>query len=74
LTVPSHDGHDRPFVDTDELARRFGTNRRGIYRLVESHQLPAIKLGRSLAFDLDAVDRWLERRRVGDWTDKEAAA
>jgi excisionase family DNA binding protein len=69
--VPALDGHGRPLVDADELAARLGKTRRAIYRLIEDHGLPAIKLGRSLAFDLEAVDQWLERRRVGDWTDDE---
>ena len=71
--APDHDGHGNPLVGTDELAARLGKDRRAIYRLIEDHGLPAIKLGRSLAFDLEAVDRWLERRRVGDWADEDAA-
>jgi excisionase family DNA binding protein len=67
LSVPAHDGHGRPLIGADELARRLGKDRRAVYRLVEDHGLPAYRLGRSLAFDPEAVDAWLGRRRVGDW-------
>ena len=72
MSVPSHDGHGRPLVGADELGRRLGKNRRAVYRLVEDHGLPAIRLGRSLAFDLGEVDRWLARHRVGAWTEEAA--
>jgi excisionase family DNA binding protein len=71
--IPTHDGHGRPLVNADELGRRLGKDRRAVYRLVEAHGLPAIRLGSRLAFDLEAVDQWLSSRRVGDWADDEAA-
>jgi excisionase family DNA binding protein len=71
--VPTHDAHGSALVGVDELAVRLGKTRRGVYGLVEGHALPAVKLGRSLMFDLGAVARWLEDRRVGDWVDDEAA-
>lgn len=54
-------------IDASELAEHLGMSRRWLYMQVESHDLPAYKLGRSLAFDIRAVERWLERKRVGDW-------
>jgi excisionase family DNA binding protein len=74
MSVPANDGHSRELVDADELGRRLGKDRRAVYRLVEDHGLPAIRLGRSLAFNLEAVDAWLAEKRVGDWPDRERAA
>ena len=73
MSVPARDGHGRLLVGTDELTARLGKDRRAVYRLVEDHGLPAIRLGRSLAFDLEPVDAWLESHRVGEWPGEEAA-
>jgi excisionase family DNA binding protein len=40
---------------------------RWIYGQVEKNSLPAYRLGRSLAFERDAIEAWLKARRVGDW-------
>jgi len=54
-------------VGASELAEYLGMSRRWVYMQVENHDLPAYKLGRSLAFDMCAVERWLTRKRVGQW-------
>ena len=54
-------------LDAAELAEYLGMSRRWVYMQVEDHDLPAYKLGRSLAFDIRAVERWLERKRIGEW-------
>jgi hypothetical protein len=52
----------------DELAAELWPNwdgkrrRRWIYRQVEERQLPAIKVGRQLVFDIAAVRQWLTER------------
>jgi hypothetical protein len=38
-----------------------------VYAQVEQNGLPAYKLGRSLAFELPAVQAWLAERRIGQW-------
>jgi hypothetical protein len=39
-----------------------------VYDQVESHEMPAYRLGaRALRFDLVAVEKWLEARKVGEW-------
>jgi excisionase family DNA binding protein len=53
----------------DELALALGQDRRWVYRQTEERGLPALKLGRSLVFQLPAVLAWLEAHRVGDWGD-----
>lgn len=44
-----------------------GRDRRWVYRKVADHGLPAIKLGRELCFQLEAVQTWLIQHRVGEW-------
>jgi excisionase family DNA binding protein len=54
-------------LDVGQLAAALGVSRRWVYEQVEKHDLPAYKLGRSLRFELAAVQDWLARRRIGDW-------
>jgi excisionase family DNA binding protein len=58
----------RPLLTAAELASHLKVTRRWIYDQVESHDMPAYRLGpRALRFDLRAVEVWLEGRKVGDW-------
>ena len=41
--------------------------RRWIYRQVEEHGLPCLKLGRSIVFETVVVAGWLATHRSGDW-------
>lgn len=59
--------HSEPLLNTDALAACLGVSRRWIYAQVEEHDLPAYKIGKSLAFELSAVRAWLAARRVGAW-------
>lgn len=60
-------------LTTAEIARTLGVSRRWVYLQVEQHDLPAYKLGdRALRFDSDAVKRWLDARKVGDWNAAES--
>ena len=40
--------------------------RRWIYRQVEERGMPAIKVGRQVVLDVDAVRTWLDSQRCGD--------
>jgi excisionase family DNA binding protein len=58
----------RPLLTAAELAAHLRVTRRWVYDQVESHAMPAYRLGpRALRFDLGAVEAWLEHRKVGDW-------
>jgi excisionase family DNA binding protein len=50
-----------------ELAQRLGTSRRWVYAQVDQHGLPAYRFGRTLAFEQQAVQAWLDSQRVGEW-------
>ena len=65
LTIPS----GRPLVTAKEIAARLQVTSRWVYEQVDRHGMPAYRLGeRALRFDPDAVQVWLEARRVGDWS------
>jgi excisionase family DNA binding protein len=54
-------------LDATELAGQLGVSKRWIYAHVAEHDLPAYRIGKSLAFEFAAVRAWLETRRIGDW-------
>jgi excisionase family DNA binding protein len=66
--LPSVGADGIRLFSADELAETLGQTKRWVYRQVEERGLPAIKLGRSIVFQLPAVLAWLERQRVGDWS------
>jgi excisionase family DNA binding protein len=66
--VPSVDAAGIRLFSADELAETLGQTKRWVYRQVEERGLPAIRLGRSIVFQLPAVMAWLEAQRIGDWT------
>jgi excisionase family DNA binding protein len=66
--------------DVDALGRELlpswdpQRRRRWLYRQVEEHGLPAIKFGRQLLFDTEAVARWLDEHSTDPGSATPAAA
>ena len=59
---------DERLLTTKQLARILAVTPRWVYDQVESHGMPAYRLGpRALRFDVLAVEGWLEARKIGDW-------
>jgi excisionase family DNA binding protein len=61
-------------VTAKELACLLHATPRWVYLQVETNDLPAYRLGRSLRFDLDAVEAWLDARKVGAWQGSRSCA
>ena len=53
------------FYTVKTLAERLAVTPMTIYRLVDQGKLPAVKIGRAIRFDPDAVDVFLGSVRVG---------
>ena len=53
------------FYTVKKLAERLLVKPLTIYRLVDQGKLPAVRIGRSIRFDPDAVDAFLDSVRVG---------
>ena len=51
-------------LTTRELQQLLHVDRSTIYRMAESGQLPAIKVGRQWRFPADRIERWLEERNM----------
>jgi excisionase family DNA binding protein len=67
VSVPTETAFGEPLLSAEQLAKVLGRSRRWVYRQAEEGGLPHYKLGRSVAFEVSAVRRWLEDRRVGAW-------
>ena len=53
------------FYTVRTLADKLAVKPLTVYRLVKQGKIPAVKIGRSIRFDPDAVDTFLESVRVG---------
>ena len=55
----------RPLVDAQALAVHFGLvgGKRAVYKLVERYEIPHIRIGRRLRFDVEEVRRFFEEER-----------
>jgi excisionase family DNA binding protein len=53
------------FYTVRTLAERLAVTPMTIYRLVDQGKLPAVKIGRSIRFDPEAVEAFLGAVRVG---------
>jgi len=53
------------FYTVKTLAERLAVKPLTIYRLVDQGKLPAVRIGRSIRFDPDAIAAFLDSVRVG---------
>lgn len=52
------------FLNATELAAILGVNTETIYRKVRNENMPHLRIGRSLRFDLDTVIKWFSEKRI----------
>jgi excisionase family DNA binding protein len=55
-------------LDVKETAAYFGITARQVYRLVRSGELPHTRVGLSLRFRVEDLDRYLATRTTQTWT------
>jgi excisionase family DNA binding protein len=63
-------------LTTKELMDKLKVKRNTIYQLRKDADLPTIKLGRTIRFDEEEIDKWLKSRQVSggiDLDDEEEA-
>lgn len=51
-------------MDIHQLSKEIGISKGGIYHWVSQKKIPYIKIGRNVRFDADAINRWLEKKKV----------
>jgi len=60
-----------PLLTADDVAALLGVSKSYVWHLCREDSIPHVRLGRSVRFRQEALDRWLlevERGRVGDDT------
>lgn len=67
LRVSEEEGREepmRPLLRPAEAARILGVSRSQIYRLAALGEIAHVRVGRSVRFRLEDLERFVERRRV----------
>lgn len=54
----------RQLITIQEAARITGLSPHTLYGMVSRRQIPYLKVGRLLRFDVELLDRWLKERTV----------
>lgn len=54
----------RPLLNPEQVAQTLGFSVAHVYRMVSEKQLPYLRIGRQLRFEPDAIDAWLESRKI----------
>lgn len=54
----------RPLIGAKETAEFLNINLETLYDWVQRRRIPYYKIGRSVKFDPQDLDRWVEERRV----------
>ena len=64
MTIGSNVNITKAFLTPDDLAEFLAISKTTIYRLVAKRQLPFHKLGGSLRFRKDEIEKFLENGRI----------
>ena len=52
------------YLTVDELCKKLKLRKSRIYELTHLRKIPHMKVGRTLLFDEEEIDRWLKDKRV----------
>jgi excisionase family DNA binding protein len=55
-----------PWVSVEDVATHLGVAKDSVYRWIESHNLPAHRVGRLWKFKLSEVDQWVRTEGAAD--------
>ena len=55
---------DRRLIDIKELEQYIGVSRNTIYSWIWLKQIPYVKAGKLVRFDLKSIDEWIQDRAV----------
>ena len=53
-------------VGIEEISDRLGVRPKTIYAWIHMRQIPHVKVGRLVKFDMADVNRWIEARKVSE--------
>jgi len=55
---------ERRLIDVEEAAHMLGMSKNTIYCWVSQGRIPFVKCGRSTRFDLQKIEKWIEKNSV----------
>ena len=63
---------EKRLLSVAEASQLLGMSESFLYKLAESKEIPHLRLGRAVRFDIAQIDSWLKRHAVGevDYVDK----
>ena len=68
--TPKPDDVAQPLVTAEWLAARLGISKARLYQLARDQIVPAVRVSRSVKFDLEQIRKWIEgggRALPGGW-------
>ena len=51
-------------LNVHELSKELEISKSGIYQWVSQRRIPFVKMGRSLRFDSEEIEKWVEAKKV----------
>lgn len=54
----------RPLINSREAAAILCISRRKLWELTASNQIPVVRIGRSVRFDIEDIERWVESNKT----------
>ena len=52
-------------IDVHQLSKELSLSESGIYQMVSQREILFVRIGRSIRFDLDDIDKWLVEKKSG---------
>ncbi len=65
MTIGSNENRIRTFLTPDEMAECLAVSKTTLYRLVAKRQIPFYKIGGSLRFKKDEMEKYFDDCRIG---------
>ena len=62
--VVSNEGVGKRLLNVEEAARYLGLQIDTLYKKARLRELPSVKVGRALRFDVKALERYVEKRTI----------
>jgi excisionase family DNA binding protein len=61
MTMTDSNGHDKPYLTVEELAKKLGISARTVHRWLADTDVPHRRAGDIIRFRFDEVDEWMKR-------------
>jgi len=54
----------RRLLSIGEASEYMGISKRTLYRMIRGHQIPFLKIGRLVKFDLEQIEKWIAKQSI----------